>query len=97
MLVCRSEIELAESEREKIALFTNVPKKAVITALDAKNCIYRIPVMLLEEHLDDIVIERLGLQDKAGPADLSDWVEVVDRIRITSYNVCYTKLLRCSC
>ena len=68
VLVCRSEIELSESEREKIALFTNVPKKAVITALDAKNCIYRIPLMLDEEGLDEIVIERLGLQDRTGPA-----------------------------
>ena len=49
VLVCRSEIELTESEREKIALFTNVPKRAVITALDAKNCIYRIPLMLHDE------------------------------------------------
>jgi len=87
VLLCRSEIELAESEREKIALFTNVPKKAVITALDAKNCIYRIPLMLHEEGLDDIVIERLGLQDRAGPANLDDWVEVVDRTTNTRHEV----------
>jgi CTP synthase len=87
VLLCRSEIELSESEREKIALFTNVPKRAVITALDAKNCIYKIPVMLHEEHLDDIVIERLGLEDRAGPANLDDWVEVVDRTVNTRHEV----------
>ena len=46
MLLCRSEIELTEAERAKIALFTNVPAKAVITALDARNSIYDIPNML---------------------------------------------------
>jgi CTP synthase len=87
VLVCRSEIELSESEREKIALFTNVPKKAVTTALDAKTCIYRIPLMLDEQGLDDIVIERLGLQDRAGPANLDDWREVVDRYADTRHEV----------
>jgi len=87
VLLCRSEIELSESEREKIALFTNVPKKAVITALDAKGCIYRIPLMLHEERLDDIVLERLGLEHKAGPANLDDWAEVVDRTINTRHEV----------
>jgi CTP synthase len=87
VLLCRSEIELTEAEREKIALFTNVPKKAVITALDAKPCIYRIPLMLHDEGLDDIVIERLGLQDQAGPANLDDWREVVDRTVDTRHEV----------
>jgi CTP synthase len=87
VLLCRSEMELNESERAKIALFTNVPKKAVITALDAKNCIYRIPLMLHDEGLDDIVIERLGLQEKAGPANLDDWREVVDRYVDTRHEV----------
>jgi CTP synthase len=87
VLLCRSEIELSQAEREKIALFTNVPKRAVITALDAKPCIYRIPLMLHEEHLDDIVIERLGLQNRAGPADLSDWQQVVDRSTHTQHEV----------
>jgi CTP synthase len=87
VLLCRSEIELSQAEREKIALFTNVPTKAVITALDAKNCIYDIPIMLHEEGLDDIVVERLGLEEKAGPAKLDDWREVVDRTVNTRYEV----------
>ena len=84
VLLCRSEIELSESERAKIALFTNVPTKAVITALDA-DCIYRIPIMLHDQGLDDIVVERLGLE--CGPAKLDDWREVVDRIRNTRHEV----------
>ena len=88
VLLCRSEMDLTEGERAKIALFTNVPKEAVITALDAKNSIYDIPTMLLQENLDDIVIERLGLQDKvSAPADLSDWAEVVDRLVNTQHEV----------
>lgn len=85
VLLCRSEIELTEAERSKIALFTNVPTKAVISALDAKNGIYDIPVMLHEQGLDDIVVERLGLT--AGPAKLDDWREVVDRSMNTRFNV----------
>ncbi len=87
ILLCRSEIELNESERAKIALFTNVPEKAVITALDAKNSIYDIPVMLHEEHLDDIVVEYFGLEDKVGPANLDDWLRVVDRTVNTQHEV----------
>ncbi len=85
VLLCRSEIELTEAERSKIALFTNVPTKAVISALDAKNGIYDIPVMLHEQGLDDIVVERLGLT--AGPAKLDDWREVVDRSINTRFEV----------
>jgi CTP synthase len=88
VLLCRSEIELTDEERDKIALFTNVPKRAVITALDARNSIYDIPMMLHEEGLDDTVIERLGLEEKATrPADLSDWEEVVDRLVNTNHEV----------
>ncbi|MBT8059826.1 MAG: CTP synthase [Gammaproteobacteria bacterium] len=87
ILLCRSEIELSESERAKIALFTNVPERAVITALDARNSIYDIPTMLHEEGLDDIVIEGFGLQDRAGPANLDDWKEVVDRMIHTRHEV----------
>jgi CTP synthase len=87
VLLCRSEIELSEAERAKIALFTNVPKRAVITALDARNSIYDIPIMLHEEGLDDIIVEGFGLQDKCGPANLDDWIEVVDRTVNTRYEV----------
>jgi CTP synthase len=87
ILLCRSEFELSESERSKIALFTNVPERAVITALDARNSIYDIPTMLFEEGLDDLVVEGFGLEDKAGPANLDDWKEVVDRMINTRHEV----------
>jgi CTP synthase len=75
VLICRSEQALTEHDREKIALFSNVAKKAVISLPDAKS-IYQIPMILKAEGLDDAVIELLDI--KAKPADLSDWQKVVD-------------------
>lgn len=74
ILVCRSELPLSESERKKIALFTNVEEKAVINSLDA-DTIYAVPRMLHEQQLDDLVVNRLGIEAK--PVDLTDWDEVV--------------------
>ncbi len=73
-LLCRVDRRLPDEERRKIALFTNVPAKAVISAVDVDS-IYKIPVLLHEQKLDDIVIEKLQL--KAPPADLSQWEKVV--------------------
>jgi len=87
ILMCRSEFELSEAERAKISLFTNVPQKAVITALDAKNSIYDIPNMLFEEGLDDLIVEGFGLEDKVHEANLDDWLEVVDRMVNTKHEV----------
>ena len=76
VLLCRSEQPLPDGERRKIALFTNVHEKAVISAIDLDN-IYKIPLWLHEQGLDQIVVDRLRL--KASPhADLSDWKAVVD-------------------
>lgn len=75
VLLCRSEQPLPDSERRKIALFTNVPERAVISAVDLDN-IYKMPRRFHEEGLDAIVLDRLRIH--AGPADLSQWDEVVD-------------------
>ena len=75
ILICRSEVELEESERRKIALFTNVEERAVVPLQDA-DTIYRIPLMLHEHGLDDIVCDKLRLEAPA--ADLSEWVKVLD-------------------
>jgi len=80
ILVCRSEQPLPDSERRKIALFTNVPEKAVISAVDLDN-IYKIPMWLHAQGLDRIVVDALRLGDKAAPeADLSQWQAVVDAV-----------------
>ena len=77
ILICRSEKPIPASERRKIALFTNVAEKAVISAIDA-DTIYRIPILLNEQGLDDIVVDQLRLDVPA--ADLSEWAEVVEAI-----------------
>lgn len=74
VLICRSEMALEESEKRKIALFTNVEEKAVINSLDA-DTIYAVPRMLHEQGLDDLVVKRLSIDAK--PVNLSDWDEVV--------------------
>ena len=70
ILVCRSEVAIEAPERSKIALFTNVEQRAVISLPDAES-IYTIPSLLKAQGLDAIVIERFGLQCKA--ADLTEW------------------------
>lgn len=75
ILICRSERPIPASERRKIALFTNVSEKAVISAIDADS-IYRIPLLLHEQGLDEIVVEKLRLD--VPKADLTEWENVID-------------------
>ncbi len=77
ILLCRSERPLPEGERKKIALFTNVDERAVISCVDVDN-VYKLPFWLHEQKLDQIVIEKLRLEDMAKPADLSEWAAAVD-------------------
>ena len=74
ILVCRSEVPLPSSERQKIALFTNVIDKAVISLRDADS-IYKIPAMLKAQGLDELVVERFGLE--CPEADLTEWEQVL--------------------
>jgi CTP synthase len=74
ILLCRAERPLPEDDRRKIALFTNVPTRAVISAIDVDN-IYKIPRLLHEQGLDEIVVEKLHLN--ARKANLAEWDKVV--------------------
>jgi CTP synthase len=74
VLLCRCKDPLPDEHRRKIALFTNVEERAVISAVDADD-IYKIPMLLHEQGLDDIVVKRLGLSVPV--ADLSAWQQVV--------------------
>lgn len=76
ILVCRSEEALPRSARHKIALFTNVEERAVISMYDADS-IYQVPQLLHQEGLDDYVVEHLGLD--CPKVDLSEWREVVEK------------------
>jgi len=75
ILLCRAEKLLPDEERRKIALFTNVSEKAVISAIDADN-IYRIPRLLHAQGLDDLVVRQFRLE--VPEADLSEWDRVLD-------------------
>ena len=77
ILVCRADRPIPETERRKIALFTNVEERAVIAALDASS-IYKIPLLLHEQGMDEIVVEKLSLD--VPPADLHEWQKVVDAL-----------------
>ncbi|MBI3383184.1 MAG: CTP synthase [Aquabacterium sp.] len=73
-LLCRADRAIPADEREKISLFTNVPESGVISVWDA-DTIYKVPRMLHEQHLDDLICNKLQLQTK--PADLSRWDNLV--------------------
>ena len=75
ILIVRSDHEIPQSARDKIALFTNVEPRAVI-ALEDADTIYRIPAMLNDQGLDDIIVGKLELD--VPPADLDDWRRVVE-------------------
>lgn len=77
VLLCRVDRPLPESERRKIALFTNVSEKSVITAIDVDS-IYKIPMELHRQGLDEIVVKQLALN--APPADLSQWQQVYENL-----------------
>ncbi len=77
ILLCRCSVEIEESARKKISLFTNVEERAVIPLLDVDS-IYKIPGILRDFGLDKFVVERFGIDCKS-EADLSDWDDVVER------------------
>jgi len=78
VLLCRAERPIPEAERAKIALFCNVPKTAVIQALDARS-IYDVPLQYHREGLDDEVLRVFGIQDAPAP-DLTRWDDIMDRV-----------------
>ena len=85
ILLCRSEKVLPENERKKIALFTNVEEKAVISVKDVDN-IYKVPLWLHAQKLDQIVSDKLRL-DPLPEADLSDWKAVVSAMEFPEAEV----------
>ena len=77
ILLCRAEQPVPVEERRKIALFTNVEERAVISAQDVDS-IYKLPILLSEEGLDDITVEKLHLV--CNKPDLSEWHAVIDAL-----------------
>jgi CTP synthase len=75
--LCRADRPIPEEEKDKISLFSNVPREAVISVWDVAS-IYRIPRMLSEQGLDQLICDELGLSTR--PCDLSVWDDLVDRL-----------------
>lgn len=84
IIVCRSENEISDDLKEKIALFCDVDKDSVIPNLDAGN-LYEVPLMLHNEGLDDLVCRKLKLQ--CGDIDNTEWIDMVHRIKNLSGSV----------
>lgn len=84
ILIVRSDHEIPEHSREKIALFTNVEPRAVIPLSDAES-IYQIPSLLHEHGLDEIVVDLLRIDCK--PADLAEWERVVEAQRNPKHKI----------
>ncbi|MFO0890079.1 MAG: CTP synthase [Isosphaeraceae bacterium] len=85
ILICRTEVPISADDKDKIALFCNVERRAVIEERDKQFSIYEVPLSLVKHGLDDILVKRLGL--KAAPLDLSQWSEMVDRIMNPKHEV----------
>ena len=79
ILICRSERPLPADQRDKIALFCDVDRNAVISAYDV-DTVYQVPVIFAEQGVDQLVVEALQLQS-AGARDLSEWQAMLDRMR----------------
>jgi CTP synthase len=79
VLICRTEHSLSRDDREKIALFCNISIDAVIEEKDKDFSIYEVPLSLLDNKLDRLIVNRLGL--KTPEPDLEDWRELLRRLR----------------
>ncbi len=77
ILVCRTEHALSPQIRNKIAKFCNVSQNAVIESIDAAT-IYDVPMLMLEEKLDEVVLEKLGVKSKKKP-DMKKWMDFLQR------------------
>ena len=85
ILICRTEHPISSEDKEKIALFCNIERKAVIEERDKEFSIYEVPLSLVNNGLDDLIVKKLQL--KADPLEISDWRELVDRIRNPDHEI----------
>jgi CTP synthase len=85
ILICRTERELTKDEAEKIALFCNVEKRAVIEERDKEFSIYEVPLSLVDNKLDELIVEKLNL--RARPLEIDDWRKLLQRILHPAHEV----------
>ncbi|MEM8913048.1 MAG: CTP synthase [Planctomycetota bacterium] len=80
ILVCRCEHSISREERDKIALFCNIQPEAVIEEKDKDFSIYEVPLSLVDNKLDELIVDKLALSS-AGSLDMSPWVDLIHRLR----------------
>ena len=85
ILICRTEHSLSRDDREKIALFCNISTGAVIEEKDKDFSIYEVPLSLVDNNLDRLIVDRLGL--KTAEPDLEDWRELLRRLRNPEHEI----------
>lgn len=85
ILVCRTEKHITDEIREKLALFCNVKKSSVIEAIDAET-IYDVPLLMLKEHLDIIVLDKLNMESPREP-QLGKWKEFLGKLKNPTHEV----------
>ena len=85
ILVCRTEHEISDELRQKLALFCNVKREAVIQSIDAST-IYEVPNLMLEEGLDVVALKKLNLPEKSAP-DLSQWNDFLYRLKNPKHTI----------
>lgn len=85
IIVCRTEHELSEDLRLKLALFCNVKREAIIESIDMET-IYDVPVKMMEEGLDKVVLQKLGLQSPHAP-DLKDWISFLKKFKNPKHTI----------
>ncbi|MFS1511211.1 CTP synthase [Chengkuizengella sp. SCS-71B] len=78
VIVCRTEQKLSEDMRNKLALFCDIDPNDVIEARDA-DTLYEIPLMLLDQHMDEIVVNHLKLETK--PPEMTEWNQLVNKVK----------------
>jgi CTP synthase len=86
ILICRTERSLSRDDRDKIRMFCNLPLEAVIEEKDKDFSIYEVPLSLVENRLDELIVRRLGLTN-AGMLDLDDWRNLLHKLRNPEYEI----------
>jgi len=77
ILICRTQVPITESIRQKLALFCNVEPRAVIENIDL-DTIYKVPIKMLDEKLDEVILDKFGIENST-KSDLTKWINLLKK------------------
>ncbi|HQC59767.1 MAG TPA: CTP synthase [Bacteroidales bacterium] len=78
ILICRTQVPITESIRQKLALFCNVEPRAVIENIDL-DTIYKVPIKMLDEKLDEVILDKFGIENST-KSDLTKWINLLEKL-----------------